>query len=59
MDIGGNIMESNELENLIKLRDTIQENLSSPIFSDDKEFLKMYHETDNKINQEKIESIGL
>ncbi len=50
-------MNSNELEHLIKLRDTIEEYLSSDIFKDDKDYLEMYHETDQKISQEKIEAI--
>ncbi len=52
-------MESKELENLMKQRDVFQETLSSGILSTDEDFLKMYHETDQKINQEKIEIIGV
>lgn len=48
-------MESNELEDLIKLRDSIQEALSTKIFESDKDFLRMYNETDEKINQIEIE----
>lgn len=48
-------MESEELENLVKLRDALQETLSTKIFNEDKDYLKMYHETDCKISQEKIE----
>lgn len=52
-------MNSKELENLVKLRDILEETLSSKIFLCDENFLGMYQETDQRIAQEKIETIGL
>ncbi len=48
-----------ELKNLFELRDTIQEALSSKIFGTDLDFLRMYNETDQKINCVEIEIFNI